>query len=191
MGWVYGLHEMDPAVVREVGGLDGDALAERLARSGRTPGDLGLDDLADASPNSALLALASRRSWDVDKSLEDLQALCALVPELSPIARVLREAEDMKAAAVPGRFHPEEIGLMGIAISDSLKAALPAAREFGAPEARERIASTRLPFLKKLTHGSVLSRWREDDYLWDNWRRVTEAVRSAAENGCWLGLETS
>jgi hypothetical protein len=191
MGWVYSLHEMDPVVVREVSGLDGDALAGRLARSGRTPGDLGLDDFADASPNFALLALASRRSWELDKSLEDLQAVCTLVPELRPIARVLREAEDMKAAALPARFHPEEIGLMGIAVAESLKEALPSAREFGAAGARERIASTRLPFLKKLTHGSVLSRWREDGYLWDNWSRLTEAVRSAAESGSWLGLEMS
>ena len=131
MGWVYGFHSLNPAVVRELLALQTDEIRQRLIQRAVSPEQVGVESWEeDIDENQALTILASTREWDVDKALEDIQAIASSDPALAPVAAVLREMEDFRASNLPKRFHPRETGLMGIAMPGTVEAANAAVRPF-------------------------------------------------------------
>ena len=112
MGWVYGFHSLNPAVIRELLDLSADEIRRLLIQRGVSPGQVGIEswDEDDLNENEALTILASTQEWDVDKSLENIQALSSQDPGLAPVAAALREMESFRASQVPDRFHPRETG---------------------------------------------------------------------------------
>jgi hypothetical protein len=102
---------------------------------------------------------------------------------------MLREMEDFSASSVPSRFHPEEVGLMGIATTATIQVARTAIAPYVGPEGRERLAAE-VPssILSRLIAGDLSKRIRSDEYVWSNWTKLAEAVEWAADRGEWLGL---
>ena len=149
MGWVYGIHSLSPAVIREISALSADEIGPRLRAAGLSMADAGGEEGNPVHPNTALTLLATTRQWELDKSLDDIEGLIDLVPDLAPVRALLKEMEDFSASGVANRFHPEEIGL-GL---------------------RKRLLA--------------------DDYVWDNWNRIVEAMECADQRGEWLGLAMS
>jgi hypothetical protein len=144
--------------------------------------------------NLVLTIAASEASWDLDKSLDrpgdGLPAIARLLPELASIRTLLSAMESLDGTELPKAFQPPEMGLMGIATSDVVRAAVTAASKYSQPEARGQIAAAPVPLLKRLLGGGVtLSSWRGDDYLWNNWLQLLNAIQQAGSRGHWLGLE--
>lgn len=194
MGLVYGFHSLNPAVIRELLDLPTKEIRRRLIQRGVSPEQIGVeswDDDDDLDENEALTILASTREWDIDKSLEDIQALSGQGPGLAPLAAALREMESFRASQVPDRFHPRETGLMGIAMPATIKAAAAAAVPFMAPESRPRIGESKPSLFQRLFGHGVRARLSSDDYLWQHWTDFGKALQYAAEHDEWLGLHMS
>lgn len=191
MGWVYGFHSLDPAVVASVLAASPADLVARLQAGGYSPEDVGSEAWEDIDENAALAALATTREWDIDKSLDELRRVLEGRPELSSVSRLLGEMEDFTASGLPERFHPVDVGLMGIAMPETVAAAAAALEPYAGVDGRARLADIRLPMLKRLLSIGQPGRIREDDALWENWTRLTEAVAWAHGRGDWLGLHAA
>jgi len=192
MGWVHGFHSLSPAVIRELLDLPTDEIRRRLIQRGVSPERVGVESWEDADfdENEALTILATTREWDVDKSLEDVQALAGQDPGLAPVAAALREMESFRASQLPARFHPRETGLMGIALPATVKAAAAAAAPFVSPESRPRFGE-KPSLLQRLFGHGVRARSSSNDYLWQHWTDLGKALQYAAEHDEWLGLHMS
>ena len=192
MGWVYGLHSLNPAVVGELLALPTPEIQRRLIQRGVSPQEVGVESWEDEiDVNEALTILATTREWDVDKSLEDLQAIAGLEPALAPVAAALREMEDFRASKLPERFQPREAGLMGIAMPNTVAAAAAAAAPFMTPESRPRFGEKRQSFFQRFFGHGVRARLCSDDYLWQHWKDLGQALQYAFERSEWLGLHMS
>ena len=209
MGLLYIVHRLNPENVAQVRSefqrspdLTWEGAKKLFARAGRRGPPDGAhsswDDYQEMFEfegwNLVLTLAASEASWDLDKSLDrpgdGLPAIAKLMPALAPIARVLAAMESFAGADLPKQFEPAEMGLMGIATDDCVRDAHDAAATYSRPDARASIAAAPVPWLKRLLGGGVtLSSWREDDYLWDNWCRLLDAIQQAASRRHWLGLE--
>lgn len=130
MGWVYVFRSLDPRVIADLASTSRTDVVARLVGKGIAPEDAGCDSWDDLNENTALSLLATTREWDVDKDLDGIESLAGLDPLLAPVKRLLREMEDFSASALPGRFQPQEVGLMGIAMPSTIAAALAAAEPF-------------------------------------------------------------
>lgn len=144
--------------------------------------------------NLVLTLAASESSWDLDKALDrpgsGLPGIAALLPELAPIKAVLAAMESLDGSGLPAAFEPSEMGLMGIATRDVTRSAVAAATEYSRPEARGIIGSTPISWSTRLLgKGATLSSWKDDDYLWENWLRLLDAIQQAGARNHWLGLE--
>jgi hypothetical protein len=193
MGWVYGFHSLNPAVIRELLELPTDEIRRRLIQRGVSPERVGVEswDDPDFDENEALTVLATTREWDVEKSLEDIRAYAGRDPGLAPVAAALREMESFGASQLPDRFHPRETGLMGIAMPATVKAAAAAAAPFMSPESRPRFGESKRSLLQRLFGHGVRARLSSNDYLWQHWTDFGKALQYAAEHDEWLGLHMS
>ena len=191
MGWVYGIHSLNPVVVREIAALSADEIGQRLRAAGLSMADVGGEEGDPVHPNTAFTLLATTREWELDKSLEDIEGLIDLVPDLAPVRALLKEMEDFRASRVERRFHPDEIGLMGIAMPATIAVALVAARPYGGTIGRKKFEETPMSAIRRLLSAGLRKRLLTDDYVWDNWSRVGEAMEWADERGEWLGLAMS
>ena len=188
MGWVYGFHSLDPRVIAELSAASRADVVARLKTRNLQPEDVGCESWdEDVDENTALSILATTREWDVDKDLGAIQAIAGLDPSLAPVRKLLGEMEDFSASALPDRFHPVEAGLMGIAVPETIAAALAAAEPFSGPEAR-RALSTPSTLMQRLLPGGVRKQLASDDVLWKRWTDLVEAMRWAHSRGEWLGL---
>jgi hypothetical protein len=191
MGWVYGFHSLDPTIVKDVLSISPAELVARLKAKGISPENAGCESWDDGvDENSALTLLATTREWDVDKDLENIDQIAGLAPALIAIKKLLREMEDFRASGLPGRFHPTEVGLMGIAMPATISAALVAAEAYAKPEGRQLLAKPS-SWLNGLSTGSVRKRIASDDHLWKHWTDLVEAMRWAHTRSEWLGLHMS
>jgi hypothetical protein len=208
---LYVVHRLDPKVVArvveeyhrkpEIEWPAVKALLQDLGRSrppaaGSSSWEEYEERLESEGWNLVLTIVASETSWDLDKSLDrpgdGLPGIAALLPGLGPVKALLSQMESFDSVDLPKAFRPPETGLMGIATETAVSAALPAANEYARPDARRLIADAPVPWLKKAFGGSAtLAAWREDDYLWDNWCRLMEAIRDAATRRHWLALEVA
>jgi hypothetical protein len=187
MGWVYGFHSLDPRIVGELTSASKADLVARLKAKGISPEDAGCDSWEDElDENTVLSILATTREWDVEKSLAAIEQLTALDPALAPVRRLLREMEDFSASGLPERFHATEVGLMGIAMPETIAAALVAAEPFAGVEGRRALA-TPSSWMNRLFAG-VRKQIAADDFLWQRWTALIEAMRWAHSRGEWLGL---
>jgi hypothetical protein len=191
MGWVYGIHSLNPAVLREISTLAPDLIGQRLRAAGLSRADVGGEEGDPVDPNTALTLLATTRQWELDKSLDDIEGLIDLVPDLAPVRALLKEMQDFKASGIAARFHPEEIGLMGIAMPATIAGALAAARPYGGAGGRKKFEATPISAMRRLLSAGLRKRLLTDDYVWDNWNRIVEAMEWADQRGEWLGLAMS
>ena len=191
MGWVYGIHSLSPAVIREISALSADEIGPRLRAAGLSMADAGGEEGDPVHPNTALTLLATTRQWELDKSLDDIEGLIDLVPDLAPVRALLKEMEDFSASGVANRFHPEEIGLMGIAMPATIASALAAARPYGGASGRKKLEEAPISAIRRLLSAGPRKRLLADDYVWDNWNRIVEAMEWADQRGEWLGLAMS
>jgi len=191
MGWVHGFHSLDPAVIKELSTASPADLVARVRAKGISPGDVGCESWDEGvDENAALTLLATTREWDVDKDLEGIEQIARLAPSLAAARKLLRQMEDFSASGLPERFHPAEAGLMGIAMPDTISAALAAVEPFAGPEGR-RMLATPSSWLNGLSTGRLRKRIESDDTLWQHWTDLVEAVRWAHSRGEWLGLHLS
>jgi hypothetical protein len=188
MGIIYGFHSLDPVVLGRLLDTPTNKLVEQLKARGVPPEDVGGDSWDEIDENAALTILATTREWDVDKSMEDLRMIPGLAGELSPVGQLLREMEDFTASSLPPRFHPPEIGLIGIAMPPSIEAAAAAITPFTGAEGRARLSEARLPLWQRLLSSSLRKRIRGNPYVWGNWMRLAEAIQWANTRHEWLGL---
>ena len=175
MGTCSALHRLDPAAIAEVR-RNVDRAEEH------------------ENANQRLLEKASVKSWDLDKSLSEpaggLLRICALLSDAQAMTRVLQAARQFPND-FPDEFRPEDVGLCGIAEAAVVRSAVDVARRYRAPEARGAIAGMKVGLFKRLLGaGSLLRAWNEDDYLWNNWLQLTEAIEECAANNHCLGMET-
>jgi len=191
VGWVYGIHSLSPAVIREISALSADEIGARLRAAGLSMADAGGEEGDPVDPNTALTLLATTRQWELDKSLDDIEGLIDLVPDLAPVRALLKEMEDFSASGVANRFHPEEIGLMGIAMPATIASALAAARPYGGASGRKKLEEAPISAIRRLLSAGLRKRLLADDYVWDNWNRIVEAMEWADQRGEWLGLAMS
>lgn len=189
MGWVYGFQSLDPKVIGELASASKADVVARLVAKGIGPEEAGCDSWDELNENTALSLLATTREWDVDKDLAGIEQLVGLDPLLAPVKRLLREMEDFSASALPRRFHPEEVGLMGIAMPATIAAALAAAEPFATPEGRRVLASPS-SWVQRLVPG-FRKQVASDDFLWKRWGHLLEAMRWADSRHEWLGLGMS
>jgi hypothetical protein len=190
MGWVYGIHSLNPAVIREIATLSDVEIGQLLLAKGHSMAEVGGDE-GDPIPNTALTLLATTRQWELDKSLDDLERLIDLVPDLAPVRTLLKEMEDFNASGVERRFRPDEIGLMGIGMPQTIAAALAAARPYAGAGGRRKFEETPISGFRRLRSAGLRKRLLAGDYVWDNWNRLVEAMEWADQRGEWLGLAMS
>jgi hypothetical protein len=187
MGWVYGIHSLNPVVVREIAALSADEIGQRLRAAGLSMADVGGEEGDPVHLNTAFTLLATTREWELDKSLEDIEGLIDLVPNLAPVRALLKEMEDFRASRVERRFHPDEIGLMGIAIPATIAGALVAARDHTAGQSDARVRGDADLRHSPLCFAGLRNALLTDDYVWDNWSRVVEADGVGGPAREWLG----
>ena len=215
MGVAYSVHEIDPertqSLVREFG-KSSDLSAQRaqdlLRGFGKQqPSDLNLEswdeleELVDESGWSYLLCEGcSVRSWDLDKSLDrphqGLPGLTDAVPDMAPLDRLLKAVQGFAVPGIPEEFRAPELGLVGIASPDVLRAAAPVARRYSGTNARSEIGSLNLPFLQRLFGGAAFLRELESrsEYLWTHWSQAdggNHRSGCAMTTGMGLELQTS
>jgi len=191
MGWVFGIHSLSPTVIHEISTLSSDEIGQRLRAAGLSMADVGGDEGEPVHPNTALTLLATTRQWELDKSLDDIEGLIDLVPDLAPVRALLKEMEDFSASGVARRFHPDEIGLMGIAMPATIAGALAVARPYSGASGRKKLEETPISAIRRLLSAGLRKRLLADDYVWDNWNRLVEAMEWADQRGEWLGLVMS
>lgn len=191
MGWVYGFHSLDPGIIGELSSAPAADLVARLGRKGISPEEVGCESWDDGiDENQALTLLATTRTWDVDKDLDAIEAITALNQSLGPVRKLLDEMQDFAASALPGRFHPAEVGLMGIAMPEAIALALSAVEPFTGAEGR-RVLSGPSSWLQRMVPGGVRKRVAADDHLWRHWNDLVEALKWSHSHGEWLGLHMS
>lgn len=191
MGWVYGFHSLDPAVIKELSSASPADVVARLKAKGISAEDAGCESWDDGvDENNAMTLLATTREWDVDKDLGTIEQIAGLDPSLAAIKKLLRQMEDFSASGLPERFHPTESGLMGIAMPETIAAALVAAEPFTGPEGR-RVLAKPSSWLNGLSTGRLRRRIESDEYPWKRWSDLVEAVRWAHSRSEWLGLHMS
>lgn len=188
MGIIYGFHSLDPVVLGRLAETPTNKLVEQLKARGVPPEDLGGESWEEIDENAALTILATTREWDVDKSMEDLRMIPGLTDELAPVGQLLREMEDFTASSLSPRFHPAEMGLIGIAMPPTIEAAATAITPFTGVEGRTRLSEVRLPLFQRLLSRGLRSRIRGNPYVWENWMRLAEAIHWAHTRHEWLGL---
>ena len=188
MGIIYGFHSLDPVVLGRLVEAPTNMLVEQLKARGVPPEDVGGESWDEIDENAALTILATTREWDVDKSMEDLRMIPGLAGELSPVGQLLREMEDFTASSLPQRFHPLEMGLMGIAMPSRIDAAAKAITPFTGDEGRARLSEARLTLFQRLLSSGLRKRIRGNPYVWENWMRLAEAIQWAHARHEWLGL---
>lgn len=188
MGMVYGFHSLDPVVVRRLVGTSTKDLVAELKVRAIPPEDVGADSWDELDENAALLHLATTKEWDVDKSIEDLRMIPGLAIELSPVTHLLHEMEDLTASSLPERFHAPEMGLIGIGMPPRIAAAASAITLFTGAQGRARLSEARLPLVQRLLSRGLRRRIRDNDYLWERWTFLAEAIHWAHSRNEWLGL---
>lgn len=191
MGIIYGFHSLDPVALGRLVETPTSNLVEQLKARGVPLEDVGGESWDEIDENAALTILATTREWDVDKSMEDLRMIPGLAGELSPVSQMFREMEDFTASSLPPRFHPPEMGLIGIAMPPRIQAAATAIPPFTGPEGRARLSEVRLPLFQQLLSSGLRKRIRGNPYVWDNWTRLAEAIQWAHARHEWLGLHTA
>ena len=209
MGLLYVVHRVSPSAIGRVHAtyqrapeLDWAGAMQLFKDLGRTkPPDSGASSWEEYEEmfeferwNLVLLIAASEASWDLDKALDrpgdGLPGIAELLSDLSPIRDLLSAMQSLDSLKLPKAFAPSEMGLMGVAPPDVVKAAVPVAVNYSKPEARARIGATPVPFLKRaLGGGATLSSWQKDDYLWTHWCQLLAAVQETASRGHALALE--
>jgi len=209
MGLLYVVHRVSPSAIGRVHAayqrtpdLDWAGAMQLFKELGRTtPPDSGASSWEEYEEmfeferwNLVLLIAASEASWDLDKALDrpgdGLPGIAELLSDLSPIRDLLSAMQSLDSLKLPKAFAPSEMGLMGVAPPDVVKAAVPVAVNYSKPEARARIGATPVPFLKRaLGGGATLSSWQKDDYLWTHWCQLLAAVQETASRGHALALE--
>ena len=188
MGLVYGFHSLDPAVVARLIGTSASDLVKELKARGKTPEGVGSESWDEIDENAALTHLATTKEWDVDKSMEDLRMIPGLATELTPVALLLEEMEDLTASSLPERFHAPEMGLIGIGMPPRIAAAATAIGAFTGTQGRTRLSEARLPLFQRLLSRGLRKRIRDDAYVWEHWTHLAEAIQWAPSRNEWLGL---
>ena len=181
--------------------LDPAALEAALREKGVDPGlvnDVIYYGYEEPDPqwNSALALLTTVKAYDVDKcftgSVRGLASVAAALPGAAAVVEWVAARRPVVKLPPPWK-RTDIVGFEVVATADEVRALLPALAPF-----RERVACA--AYAKPQTGGLLASwsrrkrslrAWTEDDYYWNGWLRMLEALDDVAGSSAdYLGLET-
>jgi hypothetical protein len=198
MGVIHGLELFDPGKFNRLAkAFNGNPAG--IAAEAQHGGNAPLDNVPDREGlsadalNSLFVELARERSWELDKALAvGLAAVFRNLPAFAPLKRKFLQFADGDVA-LPKAVESTYGGLYVVWSSAALQDCLPA---IALLQNREDVNSVmreaRFSLLHRLTGGPkrariALENLAKNDYLWENWQNIREAVTAAA-NGKYLGL---